>query len=513
MIIIKYRRKPSIFQAQLDDFLGTPTIERYESWVPRDYRTMRKKFQRWIHVRSYRRKSIGTKDTNSTRIRTLDSYLPIQQSLLLPKPQYLFRFRSIPRYLPEEYAAGIIQERELKITRALPSFTGFFHQLFDLNDFSMLDEFQEELERNGVKLKQISIHDVVAFEFLRLLLGFQDYTGLEKILWFNGKIPLRGLLRDKLFFPRASDVSHVMTRIPPEMLLTFFHDLVDEAIDLKIIRPRVLIWDCQFLRSNCNNNRNDETGEYNDPEAGYYRHNGKKLGVGYKISNLYAYCGSWKRTFPVHFDVFPANRHDSVVFRETLSNFLKRNVGTWKIVIADTGAYALKNLEYCRSHGIHPLIRAKKNLVNHPTVEVRKGYWFNTDFFPPGWSAGDVRDAYKVRPAIEAAQASNNTFYNAGRMNTRGVDNATRGRALNYCLDLVRALTATKLGRPDLISSLRAFTMSRDEFLPETSGDIARQSGYDLLLPTPAEVRRKQELDNRRRLAAKRKKSKGTFKS
>ncbi|MHA1997289.1 MAG: transposase [Promethearchaeota archaeon] len=513
MIIIKYRKKRPIIQTQLDDFLGIRSIERYESWVPRDYRTIRKKFKRMIRVRRYRRKKREMEARTSKCTRTLDLFFPVLQPPTLPKPPYLFRFRSIPRYLPDEYAAGIIPERELKLTRSLSSFTGFFHQMFDLNDFSLLDEFQEELENKGVKLRQISIHDVVAFEFLRLLLGFQDYTGLEKIMWFNGKIPLRGLLRDKLFFPRASDVSHVLTRIPPGMLLKFFHHLVDEAIDLKIIRPRVLIWDGQFMRSNCNNNRNKATGEYNDPDAGYYRHNGKKLGVGYKISNLHAYCGSWKRTFPVHFDVFPANRHDSVVFRKTLSNFLKRNVGTWKIVIADTGAYALENLKYCRSRGIQPLIRAKKNLVTHPTVEVRKGYWFNKDFFPPGWSSGDIRDAYKVRSAIEAAQASNNTFYNTGRMNTRGIDNATRSRTLNYCLDLVRALTATKLGRPDLISTLRAFTGSRDEFLPETSGDIARQSGYDLLLPTPAEVRQKEAMDNRRRLSEARKKSRGIFKS
>lgn len=490
MIIIKFRKKSSIFQTQLDDFIGIRTIERYESWIPRDYRFMRKKFKRWLPVRSYRRGNHATNKKNSRSIKTLDSFLPVREPLKLSKPHYLFRFRDIPRYLPEDYAAEYIPEKELMLTRLMPSFTGFFHQMFDLNDFSLLDEIQEELEGQSIGLRKISIHDVVAFEFLRLLLGFQDYTGLEKIFWFTGKVPLHSLLRDEEFFPKASDVSHVMTRIPPDGLMQFFHGLVDEAIDLKIIVPRILIWDCQFMRSNCNNNRNEQTGDYNDPDAGYYRHNGKKLGVGYKVSNLYAYCGSWKRTFIVHFDVFPANRHDSVIFRETLSNFLKRDVGMWILMIADTGAYSLENLRFCKANGIQPLIRAKKNLKTHPIAEVRKGYWFNTDFFPLGWSTEDVRDAYKVRPAIEAAQASNNTFYNTGRMNTRGIDNARRGRAINYCLDLIRALTATKLGRPSLISTLRAFTTSRDEFLPESAGDHARKSGYDLLLPTPAELRR-----------------------
>jgi hypothetical protein len=111
----------------------------------------------------------------------------------------------------------------------MKTFTGFFNHMFNLNDFCNLDAFQETLENEGISFKHIAIHDVIAFELLRLQLGFQDYTGLEKVYYFIGGNPLHAILRDKLFFPAAADVSHVMTRIPSKMLKEFYHDLAVSA--------------------------------------------------------------------------------------------------------------------------------------------------------------------------------------------------------------------------------------------------------------------------------------------
>lgn len=507
MIIIKYKKRAAIIQTQLDDFIGRRAIERYNSWVPKDYRAMRKRFKRWLPVRTYRRKPKNEKRSKLKGLKPLDGFLPTKQPLKLPRPHYLLRFRSIRRCTKEDHAAGLIPDYDWLMASAMPSFTGFFNHLFELNDFTMLDEIQAEQERKGVSFKDISIIDVIRFELLRLQLGFQDYTGLEKVFRFAGWNAMAFVQRDLTFFPSAEDISHVMTRIPPAKLYAFYQALVHEAIDLKIIIPRIILWDTQFLRSNSNNNKNKQTNAYSDPDAGYGRHHGKKLGVGYSISSLYAYCGSWNRSFPVHFDAFPANKSDNPIFRETLSNYLARGVDECKVIVADTGAYSKRNLDFCMGRGIYPVIRAKKNLVTHPTVEVRKGYWFNTDYFPPGWTKDDIRYVYDKRPAIEAAQSANNTFYNAKRMNNRGIDNAIRGRTMIYILDLLRALAAVKLGRPDLISTLGAFSTYRDVFPPEIWADKARESGYDLLLPSMLEVRQKENRDKWRREREQRKMS------
>ncbi|MHA1899625.1 MAG: hypothetical protein ACTSW5_01925, partial [Promethearchaeota archaeon] len=63
------------------------------------------------------------------------------------------------------------------------------------------------------------------------------------------------------FFPSASDVSYVMTRIPASDLMKFFHDLVEEAVELKIIYPKILLGDGQFFRSNCSNNYKDDAAK------------------------------------------------------------------------------------------------------------------------------------------------------------------------------------------------------------------------------------------------------------
>ncbi|MHA1284157.1 MAG: hypothetical protein ACTSQP_16790 [Promethearchaeota archaeon] len=49
MIIILYKRKPSIYQAQLTDFIGRYSVEKYDMNIPIDYRIARKKF-RWIPI-------------------------------------------------------------------------------------------------------------------------------------------------------------------------------------------------------------------------------------------------------------------------------------------------------------------------------------------------------------------------------------------------------------------------------------------------------------------------------
>lgn len=481
MIIIKYRTRPTIIQSQLDDFIGPVKRRVYRSWVPREYRLIRKRFSRWVPVKSYRQQAQTAKNTNKRIDSSLFKFLPTELSISFSKPAYLFRFYRMPVYTFDNYAFGNVNEYEWHLMNVMMEFNGFFDHIFKLNDFSFLDDLQESLEGSGVRFRGIFVHDAIAFEFLRLLLGFDNYAGLDKVARFIGINPLFDVLRDPAFYPRKGDISHVMTRLPPDYLKEWYYMLVEEAIELEIIVPRVLLWDTQFIRSNCSNNKTGGRPDYNDPDAGYGRHQGRKDGVGYRISNLYAYCGSWERTYPVHFEIVPANRNENPVFRETLSKFLARDVGTWKLVIADTGAYSKQNLDFCLVKSIWPLIRAKKNLKTHPTAEFRKGYWINTDYIPPGWSLDDVRDAYVVRPAIEAAQSANNTFYNASRMNSRGIDNAVRGRCLIYILDLLRAITAVKMGRPDLASKLEAFTTSRVAFGVAGAVFAARDSGYEPL--------------------------------
>ncbi len=466
--MIKFKRKSTIRQAQIFDFLGRKKVEVYDMNVPRDYRTARKKFKAWLPVRPYVARVPAAACPAGRAQRTLLDFLPKWELPPLPRMPY--------------FAAGAISPMEWDMLQSFPTFTGFFNHLFEFNDLSFFDEVQGMLEARGADFNGIFLHDVVAFELLRRQLGFRDYTGIEKVARFVANNPLAGVLRDPDFFPRAAGVSRVLNQVPGACFRDFFHQLVREGLALGVIVSRVLIWDGQFIRSNCNNNVNKAKGTYNDPDAGFARHIGKRLGVGYQPGILYAYCGPARR-LPVHFMNFPGNRNDNPAFRATVGEFLDLKIGEWKAVLSDAGAGSLKSLKFCAARGVWPFVRVRKNLKTQPARELKEGNWFNPDFIPPGWSDEDFLQVYAWRPAIESGNSEHNTFYSGQRMNTRGNENAIKDRALDYILDWLKALAACKLNRPDLLCKWTAFSAARDYLHHTTWENVARSSGYPALLP------------------------------
>ena len=63
-------------------------------------------------------------------------------------------------------------------------------------------------------------------------------------------------------------------------------------------------------------------------------------------------------------------------------------------------------------------------------------------------------------------------------MNTRGMDAAIKLRSLIYIIELLKALTAYKIGCPDLIMKLSAFESSRHSNFRQMLPYKARKSGY-----------------------------------
>ncbi len=473
MIIILYKIKPSIYQTQLTDFIGVKSLHKYDMSVPKDYRIARKKF-RWIPIHPTWGKHIKETKSNppksQKRIQDFINWVPKKQE------HYIYRFPrvKIPRF--ETFGFNTISKMEWDMHRYLKGFDGFFENLFEFNDFSYFQELQGTLENDGVSFKNMFIEDVIAYELLRINLGFKNYKGIEKMGRFMRYPPLFSITHDYEFFPNAADLSYVLTRIPSEALFEFFQLLVQECVDHGIIVPRILIWDGQFIRSNCNNNKDKKSHVYNDPDAGYCRHNGIKKGVGYDPGILYAHC--FNRWFPIYFKMFAGNRNDILAFRETMHGFFQTTEYDWQILVADSGPYSLQNMKSMQHHGLVPIIRARKNLKTHPIRALKKDFYFNTDFIPEGWSDELFLKLYSFRPMIEQGNSYNNTYYNASRMNTRGIEAAIKLRSLIYILELLKALTAYKLGRPDLIMKPTAFENSRHFNFQMMLPSMARDSGF-----------------------------------
>ncbi len=487
MIALWYKILNPILQMVIDDYLNGTKVEGYDMGNPRSYRAAYKNFAAWLPVRHHSKKQASAPPAPNA---TLDKYIGFRELPPLPPPKKLTRFRSAPQATYDDFAGGAgVAPHEWDMLHTFPKFTGYFEHMFEVNDLTFFDEAQDRLEARGADFRDFFVHDVVAFELLRRQLGLADYASLERVAAWWERNPLVGIVHDVDFFPTAANLSYVLRRVPAAEFVAYFHQLVAEGIALRVIKDCVLIWDGTFIRSNSNNNKNPRTGRYSDADAGFTRHIGKRLGVGYQPGLLYGY-NKYTRRLPVHFKMFAGNRNDNPAFRATLGEFLPLELGRWKLAIVDTGAFSLKSLEYCGNRGIWPLIRARKNIVELPTVELKPGYWFCPDWFPPGWTGEDVLEAYAWRPAIEGAIAEFKEWYNGGRLPVRGIEGATQHVALNVILDWLRALTAEKIGRPDLVCTWSAFSNPRSGFSPAQWRKLASESGYQPFA-FPGETRKK----------------------
>jgi len=475
LIHILYKRKPNIHQTQLTDFIGIESVEVYKTWEKGVHNKVRRKFP-WVPVNPYNKRTPNSEEEKSNlKQLTLSDFIDWIPTL---KGKYLYRFPKIriPRF--EDHAMGVISKKEWDMHRYISKFDGFFENLFELNDLSFFDDLQEKLEEEGAYFRNLSVRDVFSYNLLRINLGFKDYSGIEKMSRLLIWPPLFSVTYDPRFIPTAADVSLVMNKIPASDLFKFFRQLVRECIELKIIVPRILIWDGQFLRSNCKNNKEENKEVYNDPDAGYCRHNGKKKGVGYDPGILYAHCGD--RWFPIYFKMFPGNRSDQEAFKKTTHSFLSETPEEWQLIISDSGSYARDILEDIQFRSLLPIIRARKNIKNQPVKELKEGYYFNTDFIPPDWSDEYFLFIYSFRPMIEQGNSYNHTYYNAARMNTRGLEAAIKHCVSIYILELLKALTAYKLGRPDLIMKPSAFQPSRYLNYQLVLPYLAEESGFKI---------------------------------
>ncbi|TFG11463.1 MAG: hypothetical protein EU535_07210 [Promethearchaeota archaeon] len=181
MIIILYKIKPIIYQTQLTDFIGKKSFDKYDMSVPKDYRVARKKFQwLWIHPTWGKRRAPSKIPISKSqkRIQDIINWVSKKQG------HYIYRFPrvKIPRY--EDYGKYSIYKMEWDMHRYLKSFDGFFENLFEFNDFSYFQDLQGVLEDRGVSFKNMFLEDVIAYELLRINLGFKNYKGIEKMSKF-----------------------------------------------------------------------------------------------------------------------------------------------------------------------------------------------------------------------------------------------------------------------------------------------------------------------------------------
>lgn len=401
-------------------------------------------------------------------------------------PRYLRRFRNVAVLPESEISYEGIRPVEKLMLKALPGFTGFFEHVIICNNFAFFDDLQEELETKGISFKKRFLHDIIIFELSRIHIGIDNYTSyMNAIKYFQANY-LKTVLHDPNYFPDVSIVSYAFRSVPLDALKQFFFELLEETYEFRIAKNRILIWDGQFVHSNSSDQFNKKKGSYNDPDAGFCKHNTKIYGVGYKVSTIYAYCGN--RSVPIYCELFPGNTDEYTVFKETFKHFFTLGYEKPVLILADAGPYSIEILQWLFEMGIIPLINSKKSIKNQNIVKLTEYFYVNMDFIPSTWTKEELILLMNIRSEIERQFSHVTVVYHARRANISGLEMVSRHRYLILILDLLKINTAYKLGRPDLIGKTRIFTMTKGVDFYSTFPELAQKEGFQTLLPEYSRV-------------------------
>ncbi|MFO8017669.1 MAG: transposase [Promethearchaeia archaeon] len=477
MIILEYKRKDSIYQKQITDRLYGLEIRRFNGNIPKE----RYKAEKLLsNVPRKKKKKRGRKKNYLDQFYKIDHFLK-RGELTEIKPHYLLRFRHVEILPAFKVKAQGIRKVEYLMLKEYKSFTGFFEYLTMCNDFTYFDALQVKLEGEGITFRNKFLHDIILYELARIQIGIDTYTGFMNTVRFMQPLFLRNLLHDPDYFPDVDTVSHVLRAVPLEALKKYFFKLVDEAFQFKIAKSRILIWDCQFVHSNSSDRYHATEGSYTDEDARFCKHNGKNYGVGYKVSTIYGYCGT--RSVPLFCKLFPGNQDEYSVFRDTFEQYFQLGYPKPQIILGDGGPYSIEILRWLFNLEIVPLIKGRKNIKHQNVKKLSDKYYVNMDFVPYNWSKDELLTIMRVRSEIERCFAHNTVVYNARRANVRGIQMVSKHRYLILILDLLKILTAYKIGRPDLIGKCRIFTRTKHVNFEAVFPPLAEEKGYQTFPP------------------------------
>ncbi|MHA1271521.1 MAG: hypothetical protein ACTSPY_17140 [Candidatus Helarchaeota archaeon] len=435
------RRK--IFQYEITDYFEAPHIKIFYMFKHKDRYTINKIFGR-IFFKKYRKRSksfhipkgqtkLDQFFSKSFKSNTKEFRLPFKQKVLFPE---------IPKPISKSTEYIAIQN--------YLRFKGYLTHIFQLNSM----EYWDELELNNKFKKifnKISIKKFFQMEICRYKIGIDKIWKWTDYLKFNRQLlEILDILKEDIL--SINQYSIMLRSLGSEMVFNYFYKLVKECIKYKLIDRKILIWDGRFLESFCSKNINKKLGKYSDTEAGKYKHIGKYFGVGYNDSTLM--CAKYNLT--VYYDIYPANKNDNIVFRNTITNYYKLfNDYATKILIVDAGPYSRKSLELVKSYKDVPLILAKKN-IKKDVIKVGKRKYINIKYVPENYIP-HLNRILNLRTKIECQFSAPKVCYALNRMFNRGIENAKIATGKLKCTELLTALTALKLNRLDLVNSPSAF--------------------------------------------------------
>lgn len=369
---------------------------------------------------------------------------------------HIGRFYSIPNVKQEEFCYTPYLKEEWKYFQEVEAFNGLFQHMIALNSFKYWDTVEKELRADGFHPKGFTIVEFIKWEFLRHSMGIENYSKAERIFsCFNPEL-LKDAFERPNMIPKPYHASHYYKWLMPKHFHTFFLLLVDDCVKYKIIIPRIVVADGLIFRTWAGNFTLDRWGKPTDPQATITVHNKKQLGKCYNAVVFYAWCGT--RWLPVDVRVITGSSNENTMFKPLVDDFLTQSPYKWDVFLYDSGASSAENREFLKSEGMISGIVARKNIKREVILDVgQKRFCFSNDI-PEGMSLEQYKRLLNHRSQEEAGFSGFTTYNNMKRMNTMGQESATIHVLKYMILQLLTALSAYKVNRPDLIMMYKAFS-------------------------------------------------------
>ena len=442
-------KKKTIIQYQIPDFFGNKNII-FIDMADSSHRYYHEKLFGNLGIRK-RKKQVKTILFHKNQT-TLSQFFPQEagnesRRFKLPYRQKI-DFPPIPSQFQDSLEFMAVQHDS--------SALGYLKHLFQLNTL----DFWDTLPLNSIQKKlyrTLSMADVFKLEIARYKRGIKTFEE-----WIDDLEHVPGLIDAVQIYPRdipsPNQYGQLVHHLGSNNIKNYFLELVAECMRYKLIDCKIIIWDGRFLESNCSKNKNKKLKAFSDHEAGKYKHVGKYKGVGYVDSSFI--CA--KSDLPIYYESYPANRNDNITFRGTFNNYMMLGFPASTILIADAGPYSNESLDLVYSHGIIPLIFARKNIKKN-VIKVATRKYINLLRVPPEMIQHLSR-LLDMRTKVEREFSLAKVVYHVDRMNNRGIENSRMCIGKLKCIELLTALTALKIHRLDLIKKPTAFKAYRPEF-------------------------------------------------
>lgn len=330
-----------------------------------------------------------------------------------------------------------------------PRCRGYLNYLFRLNFFHFWDEVKLNTKQKQL-FQQFSMKDILKLELARYKCGILTYQQWLDLLQFSYPL-FNSCELNQERVPSLNQYGKLVAQLGSANLVNYFQTLVQECINFNLVDFKVGIWDGRFLESYCAKNPNKRLQRFSDLEAGSYKHITKFYGVGYLDSSII----DAKYNLTVHFSVFPANRNDNIIYRRTYSDCLKWGHPNFLIMVADAGCYSDKSLDFTALCGSVPLILAKENIKKN-VIQIDRWKYINISYIPP-YMMPYLKQLLNYRTKIERNFSPARVVYRVYRMLNRGYENAVCNIAKLKIIELLTAITAVKVHRPDLMNCPTAF--------------------------------------------------------